>query len=76
MTWARDYEVDEQELVSLAGDELLTASEYNRLARWSPKVNGTVLNQLAKRGGEIAERLGRVRSLKSARPEFAAKARR
>lgn len=75
LTWYRDYEVDEAECVAFASCDLLTPSEFSKLVTYYPKVNGTVFNALMKRGGELAERLNRLRKLKGASPRFEARER-
>lgn len=74
LTWDRTFEYDEQCLLALA--QALTATEYSEAIKWVAKPNRTVLNGLAKRGGQVAELITKATILKNARPDFKAKARR
>jgi len=80
MTYDRRYAVDEDVVLELTGlslaeDAPLNEEEFRRLVRYKPEVNGTVVNTLARRGGVLADLLGRVRILTGATPKFEAKAR-
>ena len=75
MTYDRDYGFNEEALQRLAASEILTPSEYSKLVKWEPKVNGTEYNTLQRRGAEFIEALEGVRYLKHAAPKYEMKAR-
>jgi hypothetical protein len=75
MTYSRDYDVNQDAVMDLQAEKLLSAAEFDQLVSYTPKLNGTVFNQLVKRGGRLAEVLQNARRLKSARPSFEAKER-
>lgn len=76
----RDWLVSPAALAELSAlakrEEGITRAELDELVTYDPKVNGTRANQLAKRGGALADVLGRLRVLRSSRPKFEAKLRR
>lgn len=71
--YAKEYDWDSAVLIEASTH--LTTDEYLELVKWVPKADGRVYNTLLKRGGQLAEILGRARHFKGARPELKAKAR-